>query len=67
MGLVGGWIVTAALLCLPFTILGWSSMRKSTQYLWRQIILPYRLVWVAVAVFAAIAGEKVWSGISLTP
>lgn len=62
----GGWIVTAGIVVFAFTtILGWSFYgEKCTQYLFgEKIILPYRLVWVAVAVFAAIAGEKglVWN------
>lgn len=62
----GGWIVTAGIVVFAFTtILGWSFYgEKCTQYLFGdKIILPYRLVWVAVAVFAAIAGEKglVWN------
>ena len=67
MGLSGGgWIVTAGIVVFAFTtILGWSFYgEKCTQYLFGdKIILPYRLVWVAVAVFAAIAGEKglVWN------
>ena len=67
MGLSGGGgIVTAGIVVFAFTtILGWSFHgEKCTQYLFGdKIILPYRLVWVAVAVFAAIAGEKglVWN------
>tara|TARA_B100001059_G_scaffold220280_1_gene242115 strand:- start:1294 stop:2667 length:1374 start_codon:yes stop_codon:yes gene_type:complete len=61
----GGLIVTISIVVFAFTtILGWSFYgEKCTQYLLgEKAILPYRLVWVSVAVIAAIAGEKglVW-------
>ncbi|WP_115015510.1 sodium:alanine symporter family protein [Synechococcus sp. UW140] len=62
----GGLIVTAGIVVFAFTtILGWSFYgEKCTQFLFgEKAILPYRLVWIAVAVCAAIAGEKglVWN------
>ena len=61
----GGLIVTISIVVFAFTtILGWSFYgEKCTQYLFgEKAILPYRLIWVSVAVIAAIAGEKglVW-------
>ena len=61
----GGSIVTVGIVVFAFTtILGWSFYgEKCTQYLLGdKAIFPYRLIWVAVAVLAAIAGEKglVW-------
>jgi AGCS family alanine or glycine:cation symporter len=61
----GGSIVTVGIVVFAFTtILGWSFYgEKCTQYLFGdKAIFPYRLIWVAVAVLAAIAGEKglVW-------
>ena len=66
-GLSGsGMVVTAGIVVFAFTtILGWSFYgEKCTQYLLgEKAILPFRLIWVAVAVLAAIAGEEgfVWS------
>ena len=61
-----GLIVTAAIVVFAFTtILGWSFYgEKCAQYLFgEKAILPFRLVWVAIAVFAAIAGEQglIWN------
>ena len=65
-----GLVVTAGIVVFAFTtILGWSFYgEKCTQYLLgSKAVIPFRLIWVAVAVFAAIAGEEglIW-GVSDT-
>ena len=61
-----GWIVTLSLLFFAFTtVLGWSFYgEKCTEFLFGvKAITPFRLVWVAVVVIGAIAGDRgiVWS------
>ncbi len=60
-GLSGsGIVVTVGIVVFAFTtILGWSFYgEKCTQYLFGdKAILPFRLIWVAVVVLAAIAGD----------
>ena len=66
-GIAGsGWVVTAGLVLFAFsTILGWSFYgEKCTEYLFGvQAILPFRLVWIAVIVIGAVAGDRgvVWA------
>ena len=65
-GLAGsGWVVTAGLVVFALTtILGWGFYsERCTEYLFGvQAILPFRLVWVAVVVIGAVAGNRgvVW-------
>ena len=66
-GIAGsGWVVTAGLVLFAFsTILGWSFYgEKCTEYLFGvQAITPFRLVWIAVIVIGAVAGNRgvVWA------
>ncbi|HGY5555174.1 MAG TPA: alanine:cation symporter family protein, partial [Prochlorococcus sp.] len=56
-----GFIVTAGLAVFAFTtVLGWSFYsERCAEYLFGvNAILPFRLVWVAVAVIGSIAGDK---------
>ena len=56
-----GFIVTAGLAVFAFTtVLGWSFYsERCAEYLFGvSAILPFRLVWVAVAVIGSIAGDK---------
>nr|WP_063405848.1 sodium:alanine symporter family protein [Prochlorococcus marinus] len=65
-GLAGsGWVVTAGLVVFALTtVLGWGFYsERCTEYLFGvQAILPFRLVWVAVVVIGAVAGNRgvVW-------
>ncbi len=65
-GLAGsGWVVTAGLVVFVLTtVLGWGFYsERCTEYLFGvQAILPFRLVWVAVVVIGAVAGNRgvVW-------
>ncbi|MEC9028091.1 MAG: alanine/glycine:cation symporter family protein, partial [Cyanobacteriota bacterium] len=65
-GLAGsGWVVTAGLVVFALTtVLGWGFYsERCTEYLFGvQAILPFRLVWVAVVVIGAGAGNRgvVW-------
>ena len=61
-----GFIVTIGLVIFAFTtILGWSFYgERCTTYLFGdKAVLPFRLVWVAVVVIGAVAGDRgvVWS------
>ena len=61
-----GFLVTIGLVLFAFTtVLGWSYYgEKCTEYIFgTKAILPFRLVWVAVVVFGAIAGDRgfVWA------
>ena len=61
-----GIIVTAGLVIFAFTtILGWSFYgERCTTYLFGEAaVLPFRLVWVAVVVIGAVAGDRgvIWS------
>ena len=66
-GLPGsGTVVTVGLVVFAFTtILGWSfyGERCTTFLFGEQAVLPFRLVWVAVVVIGAVAGDRgvVWS------
>lgn len=66
-GLAGsGWVVTAGLVVFALTtVLGWGFYsERCTEYLFGvQAILPFRLVWVAVVVIGAVAGNRgvVWA------
>ena len=66
-GIAGsGWVVTAGLVLFAFsTVLGWSFYgEKCTEYLFGvQAIMPFRLVWIAVIVIGAVAGNRgvVWA------
>ena len=65
-GLAGsGWVVTAGLVVFALTtVLGWGFYsERCTEYLFGvQAILPFRLMWVAVVVIGAVAGNRgvVW-------
>ncbi len=65
-GLAGsGWVVTAGLVVFALTtVLGWGFYsERCTEYLFGvNAILPFRLVWVAVVVIGAVAGNRgvVW-------
>ncbi len=65
-GLAGsGWVVTAGLVIFAFTtLLGWSFYgERCTTFLFGvKAVTPFRLVWVAVVVIGAIAGDRgvVW-------
>jgi len=61
-----GIVVTAGLVIFAFTtILGWSFYgERCTTYLFGEAaVLPFRLVWVAVVVIGAVAGDRgvIWS------
>ena len=61
-----GFVVTVGLVVFAFTtILGWSFYgERCTTYLFGdKAVLPFRLVWVAVVVIGAVAGDRgvVWS------
>merc|ERR1712224_282285 len=61
-----GFIVTFGLVIFAFTtILGWSFYgERCTTYLFGdKAVIPFRLVWVAVVVIGAVAGDRgvVWS------
>ena len=61
-----GFIVTIGLVIFAFTtILGWSfySERCTTYLFGDKAVLPFRLVWVAVVVIGAVAGDRgvIWS------
>ena len=61
-----GFIVTIGLVIFAFTtILGWSFYgERCTTYLFGdKAVLPFRLVWVAVVVIGAVAGDRgvIWS------
>ncbi len=61
-----GFVVTLGLVVFAFTtILGWSFYgERCTTYLFgEKAVLPFRLVWVAVVVIGAVAGDRgvVWS------
>ena len=66
-GLSGsGVVVTVGLVIFAFTtILGWSFYgERCTTYLFGEAaVLPFRLVWVAVVVIGAVAGDRgvIWS------
>ncbi len=66
-GLAGtGWVVTVGLVVFAFTtVIGWSFYgERCTEFLFGvKAILPFRLVWVAVVVIGAIAGDRgvVWA------
>ena len=56
-----GWIVTLSLFFFAFTtVLGWSFYgEKCTEFLFGvKAITPFRLIWVAVVVIGAIAGDR---------
>ncbi len=60
-----GWVVLLGLVVFAFTtILGWSLYgERCTEYLFGvRAILPFRLLWVSVVVFGAVAGNRgvVW-------
>jgi len=61
-GLPGsGFVVTAGLIIFAFTtILGWSFYgERCTIYLFgERAVLPFRLLWVAMVVFASVAGTS---------
>ena len=62
MGLPGsGFVVTAGLIIFAFTtILGWSFYgERCTIYLFgERAVMPFRLLWVAMVVFASVAGTS---------
>ncbi len=66
-GLAGtGWVVTVGLVVFAFTtVIGWSFYgERCTEFLFGvRAILPFRLVWVAVVVIGAVAGDRgvVWA------
>jgi AGCS family alanine or glycine:cation symporter len=61
-GLPGsGWVVTVGLVIFAFTtVLGWSFYgERCTSYLFGdKAVMPFRLLWVAMVVFASIAGTS---------
>ena len=61
-GLPGsGWVVTLGLVIFAFTtVLGWSFYgERCTTYLFGdKAVMPFRLLWVAMVVFASIAGTS---------
>ena len=61
-----GVVVTVGLVIFAFTtILGWSFYgERCTTYLFGdRAVLPFRLIWVAVVVFGAVAGDRgvIWA------
>jgi len=62
IGLPGsGWVVTVGLVIFAFTtVLGWSFYgERCTSYLFGdKAVMPFRLLWVAMVVFASIAGTS---------
>ena len=58
-------VVTLGLVVFAFTtILGWSFYgERCTTYLFGEsAVLPFRLIWVAVVVIGAVAGDRGGSG-----